>query len=204
MTFWDTVERGEYVMIALAVLLIIIICIWWVRSAKLGRQRKTYPEMMQRVRDHVMEGDIDNARQICEGISSPGARIVEKGLSLIGRPISEVISSMQEMSHIEKDSIGRGSRWLRLIAVVSPLLGLGGTLVGVIDRLRDLGEGGPTVDLSMLCAAISPTIVTTVAGLGVGIFSLIAFTGLEAKIDSSRRSVDEVEMEFIDMLNEPS
>lgn len=204
MTFWETVERGEYVMIALAVLFIITIIVWWVRAAKLGKQRKSYPDLMHRVRDHVMEGDIDNARQICGSVDTPGAKVVETGLSRIGKSMLEVSSSMQESASIEKDAMTKGLRWLRFIAVISPLLGLGGTLVGIIDRLRDLGEVGPIVDLSMLCGAISPTIVTTVSGLGVGIFALVAMTCLDAKIDSSQRRLDELAAEFTDLLNEPS
>ena len=204
MTFWETVERGEYVMIALAILFIISIIIWWVRSAKLGKERKTYPDLMHRVRDHVVEGDIDNARQLCDALATPGAKVVETGLSRVGKSMMEITTSMQEKAAIEKDIMTKGLRWLRFLAVISPLLGLGGTLVGIIDRLRDLGVMGPTVDMSMLCASIAPTIVTTVAGLGVGIFALIAMTCLDAKIDSSQRRIDEVASEFTDLLNEPS
>lgn len=204
MTFWETVERGEYVMIALAVILIATVIIWWVRAAKLKRQKNTYADLMHRVRDHVMEGDIDNARQLCDSISTPGAKVVEAGLSRVGKPMPEVTTAMHETALIEKDTMTKGLRWLRFLAIISPLLGLGGTLVGVIDRLRDLGETGPVVDLAMLCGAIAPTIVTTVAALGVGIFALVAMTCLDAKIDSSQRRIDELATEFTNLLNEPS
>ncbi|MCH5242198.1 MAG: MotA/TolQ/ExbB proton channel family protein [Muribaculaceae bacterium] len=202
MTFWETVERGEYVMIALAVLFILTIIIWWVRSAKLGKERKTYPDLMHRVRDHVMEGDIDNAHQLSGSLNTPGAKVVEAGLSRVGKSIPEIATSMHDTTSIEKEAMTRGLRWLRFIAVVSPLMGLGGTLVGIIDRLRDLGESGGA-DLSILCDAISPTIITTVAGLGVGIFALVAMTCLDAKIDKAQRRLDELSLEFMDLLNEP-
>ena len=204
MTFWETVERGEYVMIALAVLFILSVCIWWVRAAKLNRQRKTYPVIMYRMKDHITEGDIENAQKFCQSLSSPGARVISVGLTRIGKPMPEITADLQTVSNIEKEEMAKGSRWLWAIAVISPLLGLGGTLVGIIDRLRDLGEMGASVDLSRICGAISPTIVTTVAGLGVGIFSLIAYTFLEAAIDSSRRDLDKVAVDFIDILNTPS
>lgn len=204
MTFWETVERGEYVMIALAVLFILSVCVWWVCTAKLNRQRKTYPVIMYRMKDHITEGDIENAQKFCQSLSSPGARVISVGLTRIGKPMSEITADLQAVSNIEKEEMAKGSRWLWAIAVISPLLGLGGTLVGIIDRLRDLGEIGAYVDLSMICGAISPTIVTTVAGLGVGIFSLIAYTFLEAAIDSSRRDLDKVAVDFIDILNTPS
>ena len=100
--------------------------------------------------------------------------------------------------------MGVGIQWLKVIAVVSPLLGLGGTLLGVIDRLRDLGEMGGMVDLSMLCSEIAPTIVTTVAGLGVGIFSLIASTWLDTVIENSKVTIDKISYDFLELLNQPS
>lgn len=204
MNFWETVERGEYVMIALAVIFIVIICIWWARSARLGKQRKGYATLMQRVRDHVVEGDIENARQLCDITTSPAANVLYAGLGRIGTPMTEVRAAMWDTAEIEKDKMTAGTRWLRALSVISPLLGLGGTLVGVIDRLRDLGLAGFSTDISAVCGAIAPTIVTTVAGLGVGIFSLIALTALESRIDSSKSKLDEVSIEFTNLLNEPS
>ena len=204
MTFWETVERGEYVMIALAVLLIAVVCVWWIKYSNLGKQNKSYPDLLSRVRDHVMEGDLENAIQFCNSVTTPVAKIIGAGLRRIGKPMEEVFAAMQQKANVEKDLMTSGLPWFRAAAVIAPLLGLGGTLIGIIDRLRDLGEGGPTVDLSMLCAAISPTIVTTVAGIGVGIVSLLAYMFLEARIDHSRRLIDEASEEFAELLNEPS
>lgn len=204
MTFWETIERGEYVMIALALLLIVIICIWCVRGVRLGRLKRKYAPLMHRVRDHVVEGDIENARQLCDVYLSPGSRVVETGLSHIGNRMADVRDAMRDTAEMEKEKMAAGARWLKAIAVISPLLGLGGTLVGVIDRLRDLGESAGMVDTAVVCGAVAPTIVTTVAGLGVGIFSLIALTCLEGSINKARRNLDELAMELIDLLNEPS
>lgn len=204
MTFWETIERGEYVMFALAVILIVIVCIWWIRGARLRKDRKSCAPLMQRVRDHVVEGDIENARQLCEIAGSPGALVVETGLSLVGKPMSEVIEAMRGKAEIEKSEITKGCRWLRVFAVISPLLGLGGTLIGIIDRLRDLGENDAMVDTALVCNSIAPTIVTTVAGLGVGIFSLIALAALDSAVARSSRSLDEISADFSRLLNEPS
>ena len=138
MTFWETIERGEYVMFALALLLIVIVCIWWVRGAALSGRKKRYPALMQRVRDHITEGDLENAHQFCEASDNSGSRMLCAGIRRIGRPMNEVRDAMADVAEIEKEKMARGSRWLRGIAVIAPLLGLGGTLVGIIDRLRDL------------------------------------------------------------------
>ena len=204
MTVWTTIERGEYVMIALAVIFIVCIVIWWVRGATLHSQRKGYGMLMQRVRDHIVEGDLDNALQVCKAANSPGSQVIEAGIRRIGRSMTDIEMALADSKNIEKQLFARGSCWLKTFAVISPLLGFGGTLVGVIDRLRDLGEMGTIVDLSMICGQIAPTIVTTVAGLIVGIFALVALTFIDASIKKSCRSLDELSAEFSDLLNEPS
>ena len=204
MTFWETIERGEYVMFALAVIVIAGIVILWVRAGQLKRGGKRSSMMMQRVRDHVVEGDIDNARQICSATTIPEGKVVESGLNHIGSPLPVVKAAMAETASIEKSKMSAGARWLYTFAVVSPLLGLGGTLVGIIDRLRDLGEAGETVDTSMVCGAIAPTIVTTVAGLGVGILAIIFLTILEGTIASAGIKLDTTAKELEDLLNQPA
>lgn len=204
MTFWETIERGEYVMFALLVIFIAIIVIWWVRGAGLRREWKGYSPLMHRVRDYVTEGDLDNARQTCESWSTPGSRVVNEGILRIGKPMSEVRAAMMQSAECEKEKMERGVVWLRAFAVISPLLGLGGTLVGVIDRLRDLAESSQPVDTGTLCGGIAPTIVTTVAGLGVGIFALIALTALNSTILGAKRRLDETAREFTDLLEQPA
>lgn len=204
MTFWDTIERGEYVMFALACLFILALCIWIARGSRLYRDRKHYSSLMQRVRDHVMESDLENALQVCKRAKGSGPGILSAGLENIGQPMSEVNTAMDYASGIEKEKMGKGLRWLKAIAVISPLLGLGGTLTGITDRLRDLGESGTAVDISSVCAALAPTVVTTVAGLGVGIFALVAMTFLEGSVATAQRQADRLCKEFTDMLNEPT
>lgn len=204
MTFWETIERGEYVMFALAVIFILTIIIWWVVAARLKRNRKRNHSMMQRVRDHIVEGDVENTIQLCQSYATPGSRVIEAGLSHVGKPIQDVKSALSDQVTIEKENSGASMRWLRMFAVISPLAGLGGTLVGVTDRLRDLGNSGLPVTVADVCGELAPTIVTTIAGLGVGIFALFALTCLETTVGKSRRNLDEIALEFTDLLNEPS
>ena len=204
MTFWETVERGEYVMIALAVLLIAVVVFWIAKGIRLKREKKSYDSLMPMVRDNVVEGDIETACQICESVRTPGAVVVFAGLNKLGHPISEVEKAMHKVAKSKIKDIRTGMDWLRLIAVISPLIGLGGTLVGVIDRLRDLGETDMPVDISILCASIAPTIVTTVAGIVTGIIALIALTALNVQINSTVKDIDNLSNEFIELLNEPS
>lgn len=204
MTFWETIQRGEYVMFAQALLLIIAVCIWWVRAYKLGRIKRNHTVLIQRLRDHVMEGDTESARQICDSADSPASRILCAGVRHIGQTIPEIRESMGRVKEFEKSRLSRGLRWLAIIAVITPLIGIGGTLVGIIDRLRDLGEMPGGVNVGDVCREIAPTIVTTVSGLGVGVLAIVAYACLESRITGIGRFLDQTSMNFIDMLNEPA
>lgn len=204
MTVWECIQRGEYVMIALAVILVGCIVIWWVRGASLRKERKSYRILMQRVRDQITEGDLENARQLCRADAHSGGRMLEAGINRIGRRMDEVENGLRNEAEVEKQRFSRGARWLKTFATISPLLGFGGTLVGLTDRLRDMGEASTPVDLALICSQTAPAIVTTVAGLTTGIFALVAFAFLEASIDKSKRSLDELANDFSDLLNEPS
>ena len=204
MTFWETVASGEYVMIALAVILIAVGVVWIMRGSRLSREKRESEGLMPAVRDNVMEGDIETAGQICLNSGTHTAEVVEAGLKQMGRPMPEVEAAMQKVSNAKIAEMRYGLEWLRLLAVVSPLIGLGGTLIGVTDRLRDLGESEVPVDFAILCSSIAPTIVTTVAGIVTGIIALISLTSLETQINSVRKVINGCSAEFIDLLNEPS
>lgn len=204
MTFWETITSAEYVMFESAVLLIITIIIWCVRGVRLSRNNKGNRQLMERVKDLVMEGDIDNARRISMSSKSPGAALIETGLSNMGRPMAEVETAMSQCLEIRKETLSNGIVWLRFIAIAAPLTALGGTLTGIIDRLRDLGESATPVDMNILCAKIAPTIVTTVAGLGVGVLALLAIACLASQIKSNIRNLKELKLEFTNLLNSPS
>ncbi|MCH5225950.1 MAG: MotA/TolQ/ExbB proton channel family protein [Muribaculaceae bacterium] len=204
MTFWETIQRGEYVMIALALLLVTAVVIWWVCGLRLRRQRAGYGLLIHKVRDHVTEGDLENARQLCESSATPAARIIEAGLLKVGHPMADIRDAMKARALLEEDGLQRGLPWLRMIAVVAPLAGLGGTLVGVIDRLRDLSQLGVAADIATLSGEIAPTIVTTVAGLGVGIFALLAYSCLASSAAGAKKAMKETSLSFLSLLDEPS
>lgn len=204
MTVWQTIERGEFLMIPLACMLVAIIMFWWIKGVKLSSPRKKNNLLIDRVRDCVTEGDIDNALQISNNYGTPGGAVISAGLQQMGKPISQVSDAMDKTIVIEKIKFERGFGWMKCLAVISPLLGLGGTLIGITDRLRDLGSLGESVDLAMICNEIAPCVVTTVAGLVVGIMALVALTSIEASATKSTRGLEELGRDFIRLLNQPS
>lgn len=204
MTFWETITAGEYVIFALALLFIATVWIWWARAAKLHKEHKGYSGMINRLHDYITEGDLESAAGMCSAISTPGGRAVSAGLGLIGNPMSQIKGAMDEIETGESLLMERGVGWLKGIAIMSPLIGAAGTLCGICDRLRDLGQSVAEVSPAMICGSLAPTVVTTIAGLGVGVFAIIAWISLDGSVGKAKRKLTDVCQKFRDILNAPS
>ena len=204
MTVWDTIQAGEYVMFALAVILIIAACIWITCSVVARKRKRSYIGLMHRVTDNVEEGDLDNAARYCESKQTPGALVILAGIRRVGNPLGEIESALDFAIDSQKDRLNKPLIWLRLFSVTSPLIGFGGTLVGLTDRLRDLGNMEQPIDLAMICSETAPTIVTTVAGLVVGVFSLLALAALETSISGHTTRLKNLASDFLNLISKPS
>lgn len=202
-TLWQAIEAGEYVMIAVTVVLLAALWIYVARMVKIGKDMKPASHLMARIRDYVVEGDIENARHACERSGIPVAKVVEKGLSRIGRQMIEVMQVMEEASAIEKEWMQRGLGWIHALAVISPLLGFGGTLAGIMVALRWLAMSGPLADMADIAAAIWPSFITVLAGIAAGIIILVFKTSLQGRILRAERDIDNSAADFINLLNEP-
>ena len=204
MNFWDIIAAGVYVMIPLAILLIATVWIWIARSSSIGRSMNSADEIMHRLRDYIVEGDIENAAKICEGSDVPVGRIVRRGVERIGSPMYEVREAMREEEALESEKLKRGCRWIWWIAVISPLLGLGGTLGGMAVGFHILENSGLPGDFAQFTGIVWPTLITLISGLGVGIFALTAHTVLSGNISKTGLLLSDYSSRFIDLLNEPS
>lgn len=203
-TLWDLVLDGGFIMIPLALLLLLSIYIfterYWAISQAM-RQDKTF---MKRIKDCIIEGDMDNAIRICKKNDTPTARLVLKGITRIGRPTQEVITAIENTANIEVSNLGKGLTWLSTTAAGAPMLGFLGTVVGMMEAFLDMSAAGTASDINTLSSGISLALVTTVAGLIVGVIALFAYNYLVARIGKATTELESKTMEFMDMLNEPA
>ena len=204
MTFLETLSAGEYVMIDLAAILVIAIIIWIARACALSSLQKKNVAMMHRIRDYIVEGDIENAKELCESQQTPGAAVILAGLSRVGRQMGEISDAVNSALNIQNAELEKGKRWLQAIAIMSPLIGLGGSLAGICDRLEVLADAGAMADIAMLSAEIAPTIVTTIAGLIVGVAAIFIYFCLDGEIDKAKNRLARLGSDFQNLLNEPS
>lgn len=203
-TLWSLVLDGGYIMIPLALLLLLSIYIFTERCWAIGRALRDDKTFMKRIRDCVVEGDIDNANRLCRKTETPAARLVQKGLSRIGRPMSDVLMAVENTGNIEVSRLGKGLTWLSTTAAGAPMLGFLGTVVGMMDAFYEMAAAGTASDITTLSGGISLALVTTVAGLIVGVIALFAYNYLVARLNKVMTELESTTMEFMDMLNEPA
>lgn len=190
-------------MIPLAVLLLVAIYVFTERVIAIGRAAKEDKTFMNRIRDYVHEGDIESARNLCKKTNTPYGRLIDKGLSRIGRNMNDVLVAIENTGNIEVANLGKGLPWLSTTAAGAPMLGFLGTVVGMIDAFFSLANAGTSANITVLSSGIYQALVTTVAGLIVGIVALFAYNYLVARINRVMNSLESKTMEFMDLLNEP-
>lgn len=194
---------GGYIMIPLALLLLVTIYVFTERTLAINRAAKDDSTFMNRIRDYVHDGDIESAQNLCKKTDSPYARLIDKGLSRIGRNMNDVLVAIENTGNIEIAQLGKGLPWLSTTAAGAPMLGFLGTVVGMIQAFFSLASAGTSANITVLSSGIYQALVTTVAGLVVGIIALFAYNLLVARINRVMNSLESKTMEFMDLLNEP-
>ncbi|MFG6425368.1 MotA/TolQ/ExbB proton channel family protein [Lepagella muris] len=204
LSFWSLVMDGGYIMIPLAVLLIVSIYIFIERCFALMRASRNDETFMKRIRDYIMEGDIENAVNLCKRTDTPYARLILKGVNRIGRPMNDVLVAIENTGNIEVTNLTKGFTWLSTTAAGAPMLGFLGTVTGMIEAFFALANAGTSANITVLSSGIYQALVTTVAGLVVGIAALFAYNFLVSRVNRIMNSLEAKTMEFMDLLNEPS
>ena len=203
-TLWSLVTDGGYIMIPLALLLLLTIYIFFERYIVINRTLKQDPSFMSRIRDYLNEGDIQSAENLCRNTRTPYARMILKGVQRVGRPINEVTSAIENTGNLEVATLGRGMTWLSTTAAGAPMLGFLGTVIGMIEAFFQLASAGAQNNISLLSGGIYQALVTTVAGLIVGIIALFAYNYLAARISKATNLMEARTMDFLDILNAPT
>lgn len=204
LTLWDLCLQGGFIMIPLALLAIICLYIFIERMLVISAANKQDPTFMKRIKDYIHDGEIDSALKLCKNSRSAYGALIAKGISRIGRPTQDVLETIENMGNIEIARLGRGLPWLATTAAGAPMLGFLGTVIGMVQAFHGMASAGSAATLSDFADGIYTALVTTVAGLVVGVAALFAYNYLVARINSVMTLLEGKTMEFMDMLNEPA
>jgi biopolymer transport protein ExbB len=201
--FWDLCLQGGVLMIPIALLLLFSIYYFVERWIVIRRASTEDSTFMRRIKDYIYEGEIESAQNLCKKTNTPYARLISKGISRIGRPMNDVLVAIENTGNIEVANLGKGLPWLATTASGAPMLGFLGTVIGMVQAFFSISTSGSSADIATFSGGIYTALVTTVAGLIVGVIALFAYNILVAKINNVMTSLEGKTMEFMDLLNEP-
>lgn len=204
LSLWDLCLRGGPLMIPIALLSLVCIYVFIERAMVIHRASREDATFMRRIRDYVHEGELESAHNLCKKNGSPYARLIDRGLSRIGRPVNDILAAVENTGNIEIATLSKGLPWLATTAAGAPMLGFLGTVVGMVQAFYDIASAGNSANIATFSSGIYTALVTTVAGLVVGVIALFAYNYLVARINSVMNLLEQKSMEFMDLLNEPA
>ena len=205
LNFFEMCLKGGWIMIPLALMLIFAIYIFIERLIVTRQASKEDATFMNRIKDYIYDGKLDAALKLCKDTKSPSARMIEKGISRLGRPMSDVLVAIENVGNIEIAKLEKGLSLLATISGGAPMLGFLGTVMGMVQAFFEMEQaGGNTINLSQLSGGIYTAMVTTVAGLIVGVCAYFAYNYLVGRVNEVMRRLEMRSMEFLDLLNEPA
>ena len=201
---WSLCLKGGIIMIPLLILSLVSIYIFierWLALRKAATEDATF---MKKIKDYIHDGEIESATLLCRKTDTPYARLIQKGISRIGRQMNDVLVAIENVGNIEIANLGKGFTWLATTAAGAPMIGFLGTVTGMVKAFFALSTAGNNANITVLAGGIYEALVTTVAGLVVGIIALFAYNYLTARVNHVMNQLENKTMEFMDLLNEPA
>lgn len=202
--FFDIAVKGGWIMIPILALSLIAVFIFFDRYFAVKKAGRVDDTLLERVKDYITDGKIDAALVLARSQDNPTARMIQKGISRIGRPMADVNSAIETVGNLEISKLEKGLPVLASVAGGAPMIGFLGTVIGMIQAFYDMANAGSNIDVTLLSSGIYQAMVTTVAGLTVGIIAYFAYNILVASVEKVIFKMEATTSEFLDLLNEPA
>ena len=194
---------GMIIMISLLLMSIVAVAIFVSRYSTIKKATAINESFMNNIRAHVQNGNLGAARSLCQNTNSPNARMVEKGLMRIGKPLDDIEHAIENVGKLEIFKLEKNTNILAIIAGVAPMFGFLGTIAGMIQTFSDLSTAD-NLSISVIAGGIYIKMFTSAAGLIVGIFAFVAFNILSNMIDRVVNNMETTTFNFVDLLQEPA
>lgn len=199
----DLAIKGGWIMIVLAVMSVIAVYIFIERYLTINKASKEDKHFMNNIRDFMHNGRLDSALSLCRNNESPIARMIEKGLIRIGRPLNDINIAIENVGKLEVSRMEKNIAGLATIAGAAPMLGFLGTVTGMVIAFYDMSMAGNNIDIALLSNGIYQAMITTVGGLIVGIVAYVFYNILVARVEKLVFILEMRASEFMDLLHEP-
>lgn len=204
LSLWALAKEGGFIMIILCIFSIIAVYIFAERYITISKAAKKDDNFMNMIRNFMIEGKLNEAKDLCKQTDTSISRMIEKGLSRIGKPLNDIQTAIENVGNLEVSKLERGVALIGMISGAAPMLGFLGTVTGMIRAFYDMSMAGNNIDIELLSTGIYQAMVTTVGGLIVGIIAYIFYNVIVSKIDNVVNLLESKSIEFMDVLNEPA
>lgn len=200
----DLVMKGGWIMAIIGLLSVIAFYIFFERFFVIGRASKQDKNFMNNIRTYIHDGKLESARALCVTNNSPIGRMIDKGLSRIGKPLNDINAAIETVGKLEVSRLEKNVAGLATIAGSAPMLGFLGTVIGMIRAFYDMSMAGNNINIELLSRGIYQAMITTVGGLVVGVIAYIFYNILVARIQKVVYKLEITASEFMDVLYEPA
>lgn len=204
MNLFTMAAKGGWIMIVLAILSLICFYIFFERIYVIRKASKDVPDFIDKIKADILSGNIKGALEYCQSVNTPAARMIEKGINRLGRPVNDVQAAIENVGNLEVSKLEKGLNFMATIAGGAPMIGFLGTVTGMVRAFYEMANAGNNVDITLLSGGIYEAMITTIGGLVVGIIAMFAYNYLVSLIDGIVNNMESKTMAFMDLLNEPA
>ncbi len=202
-SFFDLIYMGGWIMIPLGVLLLLTVYVFAERYIAIRHASKIDENFMNIIRDHIVSGNVTAARSFAKNTNNPVARIIDKGIQRIGKPIDAIESSMDNVGQLEMYKLEKNMGLLSVVSRAAPIFGFVGTLMGLMQLFSKIHQENE-VQLANISQGIYTKLITSIAGLVIGLIAFLCYNYLHAQITRTANKMEVSAADFLDVLQEPT
>lgn len=199
----DLAIKGGFMMIPILLSSVVAVYVFVERILTINKANRSPEAFVGKIKELVLKGDISGARMLCAQLDSPIARMIEKGVSRIGSPLKNIEASIENVGKIELFKLEKNLGILATVSGAAPMMGFLGTVIGMVEAFIAIAQEEGSVSPKLLSSGIYTAMITTVAGLVVGIMAYLAYNYLVTRVSKVVHRMEYSSIDFIDLLQEP-
>lgn len=202
-SLFSLLQKGGYIMYPLYLLLVIAIYVFFERMIAIKKAGTIDPKFMLIIRDNIISGNLSAAKTLAKNTDNPVAKMIEKGILRIGKPLDAIEKSMENVGKLEMYSMERNLNILSLIAGIAPMFGFLGTIIGMVQLFYGIASTGEYT-LNTIAGGIYTKMITSATGLIIGLIAYVGHNFLSTQIDKTANKMETASADFLDILQEPT
>ncbi len=203
LSFFELLKMGGWIMIPLAIMLLLAVYVFAERTIAIRNAAKIDDNFMNIIRDNIVSGNITSARNFAKNNNTPVARIVDKGIQRIGKPLDSIEKSMDNVGVLEMYKLEKNLGVLSVVSKAAPIFGFVGTLVGLMQLFSGINTTNE-FEVGTIAGGIYTKLITSITGLVIGLGAYLAYSYLKTQIDKTANKMEAAEADFLDILQEPT